>query len=139
MLVYVNWTKLDRGRRSPLWEDSLCLYGYLHPQRDWLLYLGKADFSTVSMRLLGSHKQKLFKDLDERYGINDVSVLHGCIVLESGRRTSQLLSDVESLLITRLKPYGNIQARHSRISRPGMRVNCLGNWPFSRWRFRDDG
>ena len=31
---------------------------------------------------------------------------------------------VESLLIMRLQPFGNIQSRGSRITRPGLRVQC---------------
>lgn len=42
------------------------------------------------------------------------------------RLTGQLLADVESLLIYQEQPWGNIQSRISRNSRPGMRVHCSG-------------
>ena len=45
MLVDVLWTELDDG--DPLWSGNFCLYAYLHAQRDWLLYVGKADYSSV--------------------------------------------------------------------------------------------
>jgi len=67
-----------------------------------------------------------------------VRVLHGEPVLkEDRRRSSELLGDVESLLITRLRPFGNIQSRGSRVMRPGLRVQCTGDWPFRRFRFYD--
>jgi hypothetical protein len=137
MLVEVNWTYLE-GNRHPLWADNFCLYAYLHPERDWLLYVGKADYSTVRQRLHGDHKADLFDDIQRRYGIDDVRVLHGELHLEEGRRrSSELLADVESLLIMRLQPFGNIQSRRSRITRPGLRVHCVGDWPFKRFRFHD--
>ncbi len=46
MLVEVDWTYLNTRHR--LWSDQLCLYAYLHPARDWLLYIGKADFQRTS-------------------------------------------------------------------------------------------
>lgn len=137
MLVEVEWSHLEHDDDS-LWDAQLCLYVYLHPTRDWLLYVGKADFSTVRKRLAGKHKEFLFRDLHDKYGVNEIRVLHGNLSLvDGGRRTSALLSDVESLLITRLKPFGNIISRNSRIQRPGMRVHCTGDWPFNKWRFHD--
>ncbi|MGH8630544.1 MAG: hypothetical protein ACREU7_07240 [Burkholderiales bacterium] len=131
MLVELDWTNMEEDR-DPLWADALCLYVYLHPERDWLLYIGKADHSTVRQRLHGDHKAQLWRE----YEIATVRVMHGDVVVD-GRRTSQLLSDVETLLIKRLRPFGNIQSTRSRISRRGMRVHCLGDWPFKRWRFHD--
>jgi hypothetical protein len=136
VLVEVDWTHLDEHYRHSLWKGELCLYAYLHPAQDWLLYVGKADFSTVRSRLRGDHKAKLWHDLWRRYRIEDVRVMQGELLLE-GRRTSQLLADVESLLIKRLVPFGNIQSTRTRISRTGMRVHCVGDWPFKRFRFHD--
>src|SRR5436189_4219217 len=107
MLVEVEWTNLENSRHA-LWGGRLCLYAYLHPTSDWLLYVGKADFSTVRERLYGDHKAQLWRDLRRKYGIEDVRVMHGELVVD-GRRTSELLSDTESLLIKRLRPFGNIQ------------------------------
>lgn len=137
MLITVDWSLLADDR-DWLWRDSFCLYAYLHPARDWLLYVGKADFATVRRRLAGDHKAVLFRDIHRAYGVDKVRVLHGAFALEAGgRRTSELLADTESLLIKRLQPFGNIQSRRSRISRPGMRVHCIGEWPFKRHRFHD--
>ena len=137
MLVEVLWSELDDDR-DPLWSGKFCLYAYLHAQRDWLLYVGKADYSSVRRRLHGAHKDQLFADIDRQYGTEQVRVLHGDLILEDGRRrSSELLTDVESLLIMRLQPRGNIQSRRSRISRRGLRVHCVGDWPFKRFRFPD--
>lgn len=139
MLIEVKWTLLDH-ERHPLWSGDYCLYAYLHPARDWLLYVGKADFSTVRRRLYGDHKTQLFDDLWEAHRVDEVRVMHGHLLLEEGRRrSSELLTDVESLLIKRLKPFGNIQSTLSRVPRPGTHVQCVGEWPFKRWRFHDDG
>ncbi len=137
MLVEVLWSELEDG--DPLWSSSFCLYAYLHAQRDWLLYVGKADYSSVRQRLHGAHKEQLFDDIYRRYGTEQVRVLHGDLVLPAGRRrSSELLGDVESLLIMRLQPFGNIQSRRSRFERRGLRVHCVGDWPFKRFRFHDD-
>lgn len=139
MLIEVVWTHLGDDRH-PLWRDQLCLYAYLHESRDWLLYVGKADYSSIRSRLRGAHKQALFRDIRQTYRCDIVRVLHGELRVPNGhRRSSALLADVESLLIKRLKPFGNIQATRSRIARPGIRVRCLGDWPWRRASFRDDG
>jgi hypothetical protein len=137
MEVQLHWTELQR-ERNRLWSANYCLYGYLHSERDWLLYIGKAGGSTVRQRLSGDHKNRLFRDIRKEYGIEAVRVLVGVLELEPGRRrTSELLADVESLLIMRLQPYGNISVTLSRIARPGLRVHCIGAWPFKRASFRD--
>ena len=137
MRVEVQWTHLTR-RRDDRWSAGLSLYAYLPPDRDWLLYVGKADFSSTRRRLHGAHKDDLFRFFRKRYGIDDVRVLHGELILEPGRRrSSELLADTESLLIMRLQPPGNIASTKSRIQRPGLRVLCSGDWPFKRRGFRD--
>ncbi len=135
--VEIPWVALD-DNRDPLWQADFCLYAYLHPERDWLLYIGKADYQTVRQRLYGDHKAELFDSLWERYGIDEVRVLQGDLVLEDGRRrSSELLADVESLLIIRLQPPGNVASTRSRAYRPGLRVQCTGDWPFGRTGFHD--
>ena len=139
MLVEVYWSELQ-SPRNPLWNDRFCLYAYFHPKRDWLIYLGKADFATVRQRLHGRHKRALFRDVARRYYLEagDVRVFHGEVLLQEGRRlSSPLLADAESLLIMRLAPFGNTQSRLTRIERPGLRVHCEGDWPFKRFRFHD--
>jgi hypothetical protein len=135
--VEIPWVQL-RQDREPLWQANLCLYAYLHPERDWLLYIGKADLQTVRQRLHGDHKDALFDFFWERYGIDEVRVLQGDLVLEDGRhRSAQLLADVETLLIIRLQPPGNVANTRSRTFRPGLRVRCTGEWPFRRAGFHD--
>ena len=73
MLIAVDWSFLA-DTRDELWRDSFCLYAYLHPTRDWLLYVGKADFGTVRSRLRGDHKAALFRDIRREYGVDDVRV-----------------------------------------------------------------
>ena len=137
MLVTVTWSEIA-GDTDPLWQASFCLYAYLHPTRNWLLYIGKADYATVRERLRGYHKDGVFRDIHRAYGIDGVGVLHGELELPPGsRRSSALLADVESLLIKRLEPYANIQSKKVRIARPGLRVECFGDWPYSRARFWD--
>src|SRR5438105_5915742 len=115
--VEVDWTMIaDRG--DPLWQDSFCLYGYLSPRTDQILYIGKADYQTVRQRTHGGHKAELFEYLSNYSKSDELSIIHGQLLLEEGRRFStQLLSDVESLLIMRLQPRGNICSTCSRIYR----------------------
>ncbi len=139
MDVWVHWTQLDAD--DPLWDEQYCLYAYLQPQRDRLLYTGKADYSTLRSRWRGEHKDQLFEDIWRVYGTgeDEVRVVHGDLELEEGcRRSSELLADVESLLIKRLQPFGNISATRTRISRLGLRVYCEGDWPLKRRRFNDE-
>lgn len=139
MRVLVHWAML-RTKHDPRWNDSMCLYAYLHPRDAEVLYVGKADYSTPRRRLSGDHKSALFDDLRTERQITRFRALHGSIImLDGGRRTSQLIGDVESLVIKRVQPWGNIQSRVSRISRPGLSVECVGAWPLERSRFRDTG
>lgn len=137
LLVEIPWVELQ-DERDPSWHAGFCLYGYLHPERDRLLYVGKADRQTVRQRLHGDHKATLFELLWRRYGIDSVRVLQGDIILEEGRRRSgELLAHVESLLIMRLQPPGNVANTRSRFYRPGLRLRCTGDWPFRRTGFHD--
>lgn len=54
------------------------------------------------------------------------------------RLTRELLSDIESLLICEVKPWGNIQCQLSRIARPGLKVVCGSDWPLSIKVFSDN-
>jgi hypothetical protein len=135
--VEVTWHELDDDG-DPAWRAIFCLYAYLHPDRNWLFYIGKADYQTVRQRLHGDHKADLFDYLRRRYDVDSFRVLQGDLVLEEGRRRScELLSLVESLLIMRLQPPGNIASTQSRGYRPGLRVHCTGDWPIKRAGFHD--
>ena len=96
---------------------------------------------TVRERFDAPDKDEVFARLESAgYDVEDggVGVLVGRLRLEQGMRlTEKLLKDVESLLIKRLQPSGNIKCRLGRISRPGMRLECRQEWPHRRSRFVD--
>lgn len=140
MIVEVRWSSLDPDGKDALWKDSKCLYAYAHPTRAALLYLGKAYSSTPRRRLHGEHKRAVLEYLADEDGLVRLRPFHGGILLPAGcRRSPELIADVESLLIKRLQPVGNTQSRVTRISRSGMCVECTGDWPLKRNRFRDVG
>jgi hypothetical protein len=136
MIVEIDWTRLND--RDSLWQDRLCLYAYVDGTRDRILYIGKADYQTVRQRLHGVHKDEIFAFCDNRLGVEQLEVLHGQLwPEESHRRSSQLLADVESLLIMRLQPPCNVASTRSRYRRRGLRVKCFGDWPHRRTGFHD--
>jgi hypothetical protein len=141
-MVTVRWT-LIQSIQDPKWQDNCGLYGYLTTSHDEVLYIGKVDGCTVRQRFNAADKRVLFKDLAGERNINEVSVIVGDIILKLDgayrpRLTSQKIADVESLLINRVQPWGNIACRESRISRPGMLVTCTGAWPLRRRIFLDE-
>src|ERR1041384_5701780 len=89
MKIDVQWTELEDGH--DLWAESFCLYAYLHPTRDWLFYIGKADYLTVIHRLRGDHKSQLFRVIRHRYRVEAISGLHGDFQPEAGCRRSSAL------------------------------------------------
>jgi hypothetical protein len=135
--VTIRWTRL--GLLSPLWDSDMCLYAYVHPRTKEILYIGKADKMTVHQRWRGPDKGKLFRYFRKELGLTDVRVHQGELELPpGGRRTSQLLSDLEALLIYRLDPPGNISNTATKNSaRIGLTVLCVGDWPHRRGGFRD--
>lgn len=134
MHAAIEWTRLEEDDDA-LWQESQCLYAYADLDTGELLYIGKADYQTVQQRLYGPHKEELFDDLD----VDEVVVLQGTLLLEPGRRlTSELLGDVEALLIMELQPQGNVTYTQSRPSRPGMTISCEGDWQWDPAVFEDD-
>jgi hypothetical protein len=139
MLVQVRWSSIRR-KDNPRWDWARVLYAYLGPDEHEVLYIGKAFRQTVRGRFRYSSKEGLWEDLERERGIRKAIVLVGEVTLPPGKRlTDELVSDIESLLIKRIRPYGNIQSRTSRISRPGLRVLCVGKWPFGQREYRDTG
>jgi hypothetical protein len=104
-----------------------------------ILYIGKAYRLSVRDRMKGNHKEKLYKYIINSYKTNKLKVIVGELILDEGQRLSEeLVTDIESLLIIRLKPPGNIQNRTYRLyTRPGTCVFCEGAWPHKRSRFID--
>ena len=117
-----------------------CLYAYLHPRTDELLYLGKADRQSVRQRMNGRHKDGVYEYLQREYRLTKLRPLIGDLRLDEDQRfSSALLADVESLLINRIAPSCNVSCIRSRIERPGLIVVCRGDWwPLDRRTFRDN-
>jgi hypothetical protein len=134
MSIEIQWRTLLA--ESEEWNHRHVLYAYLNPNTDQILYLGMAWQRTVLQRFRDRDKNGLRDFLAHEFRLDGVKVLVGNVWME-GRLTRQLLSDVESLLIKRLKPAGNIMCRSTRISRRGMRLECYHEWPHHRTRFVD--
>jgi hypothetical protein len=136
MMVDIRWTMLEYN--DSLWHDCLCLYAYISAMDQRIVYIGKADYQTVGQRLHGAHKYAIYEFCERELEIDELDVLHGQLWPEQGRRrSSQLLADVESLLIMRLQPPCNVACTRSRYMRPGLRVRCSGAWPHRRTGFHD--
>jgi len=106
------------------------------PYNDEILYIGLAWRRTVRQRFRDRDKDALLDFFLHDLELSAVKVLCGEVIM-AGRLTRQLLSDVESLLIKRLKPVGNIMCCTFRISRPGIRLECFHHWPHERITFVD--
>lgn len=129
MDIEVRWTTID-GEDDPAWGKTRVLYAYLAPSDREILYIGKADGTTVRGRWNRSAKEEFWTALERERGIKGHVVVVGEIYAdEDVRLTRELLADIESLLIMREQPWGNVQSTQSRIGRPGMRVECSGDWP----------
>ena len=138
MTVTVFWRILKE--KDPVWYRSGCLYAYLTPKEDEILYIGKAWRTTVKDRWSRTGKRGFWEDLEKRRGIKHHIPLIGIIYLsETQRLTRELLADIESLLISIEKPWGNIKRRHTRTQRPGMTVKCIGSWPGAKQTYKDKG
>ena len=123
----------------PLWFADCGLYAYIGPKNE-VLYIGKVDGTTVRQRWSRSGKEAFWSDLERERNIFKHAAIFGAIELELGRRlTQELLADIESLLINRVQPWGNIQCCNMRIARPGLHVRCAGSWPLVKRQFYDAG
>ena len=127
-MIKIDWKALRDD--DPDWNYRGCLYAYLTTNSKEILYIGKAWGVTVRSRWSRSGKEKFWDDLETQRKIYKHIPIIGKLRLPSRQRlTAQLLADVESLLIGMEEPWGNIQSRDTRISRPGMTVECSGKWP----------
>jgi len=140
MIFEVEWAHL-RDANDDRWTMTRALYAYKSPRDSEILYVGMAhgESSSVQNRLSGVHKRGFFEQLERERRIRDPRVMIGDVYYD-GRFTREMLADIESLLIYRLQPWGNIQSTVSRISRPGMIVRCSGRaWSHPQREFRDVG
>lgn len=129
LLIEVKWQAI--GDNSKYWNSSRCLYAYLHPETYEILYIGKADGTSVKDRWDAEDKDELWDFLNKN-GIKEHIPIIGFVYLpESNKFSSELLKDIESLLIYNEQPICNINNKKSRgISRPGMIIKCQGKiWP----------
>lgn len=87
--------------------------------------------ATVKERWSANDKEGLWKYLNKN-GVKEHIPIIGFVFLpEQKRFSSELLKDIESLLIFSEQPAGNINNKKTRgISRPGMIIKCSGKiWP----------
>lgn len=137
MSVRVHWTDIQ-SLEDPRWKDNCGLYAYTKTGGREILYLGKMDGCTVRQRWNARDKTAFWRDLEKQRGIFHHGVIVGDVIISAGSRlTRELICDIESLLIHKVRPWGNIACLKSRISRPGLRVSCTGNWPLSERVFLD--
>lgn len=135
-MIEVKWIILRDD--DPGWNFRRCLYAYLTPNSREILYVGKAWGATVRARWTRSGKEGFWDDLGKKRKIQSHTPLIGEIILVEGQRlTQELLADIESLLIKKENPWGNIQCQQNRISRPAMLVKCSGKWP-GKQKYRDE-
>lgn len=136
MSATIHW--MNVSDYDELWHIYRGLYAYTTINGKEILYIGKVDGTTIRQRWRRSGKKNFWNDLEQQRGIHKHMVFVGEIELPvSARLTRELLADIESLLIKRLTPWGNIQSRLTRISRPGLRVYCRGDWPLNKSQFAD--
>lgn len=139
MLVKIKWRYIS-GKKDPKWDWCRALYAYLTVDRDEILYLGKAYKCSVIERWHRAAKKGFWNELETQRGIKKHVVMVGDIFLPEGSNlTDPLISDIESLLIKRINPWGNLKSVKKRISRPGLRVECKGSWHGWKREYRDIG
>lgn len=142
-LITIDWRQVADGpcRWADRWSYTLALYAVVHPDEGEILYLGKADGSTVRSRWDADDKHdRVWRRMEGELGLYEHSFIIGEFRTAVGARlTRKLVCDVESMLIHEIKPWANRQNTKSRgYSRPGLLVCCQGHWPLRRKTFRDN-
>jgi len=131
MRVHVHWEEAHDDHEG--WSWNRALYAYLHPRMKEILYLGKADGTTIRQRWKAPDKEQFWRALEEERRLFNHRVLVGAVVTDA-RLTRQALADIESMLIFAIEPWGNIASTRGRIYRPGLVVHNRGRaWPGPRW------
>lgn len=143
MLVQVRWNIITT-EEDPRWRNNCGLYAYITTDGSEILYIGKVDGCTIRQRWSATDKMIFWRALERERRIFSHFVIVGEIGLMATdavtqRLTRQKLADMESLLIMNVQPWGNVMAKRSRISRPGMCITCAGVWPLKKKTFRDFG
>lgn len=135
--IILDWRNVDEGsgRWNNRWNYTLALYAILHPSADKILYLGKADGSTVRNRWKADDKrERVWRRIEDDLAVFEHRFIVGEFRTPAGKRlTRELVSDIESLLIYHIQPWANIQNTKSRgYTRPGLVVLCNGHWPLQQ-------
>lgn len=131
--IILDWRNVDAesGRWNDRWDYTLALYAILHPSADEILYLGKADGSTVRSRWNADDKhERVWRRIEDDLAVFEHRFIVGEFRTPAHKRlTRELVSDIESLLIYHIQPWANIQNTKSRgYTRPGLVVRCNGHW-----------
>lgn len=135
MQALIRWFEVAEDDDERWWYTR-CLYAYLAPRGAEILYIGKCDGCSVRTRWW--NKREFWFDLESERKILNHRVIVGEVTLPEGNRLSrQLLADIESLLIWKVTPWGNIQCQINRVQRLGLKLVCTGAWPANERRFRD--
>ena len=137
VIVDLAWRCLDDWD-DERWDWNRVVYAHRHPEISEILYIGKADCMTVRERFVAPDRRKLLRRLRAAFSIPDSPLSIGFVYglqRSTGWETPAhecvtegLITDVESLLINQLQPYGNKQCREFRRPRPGLVVRCVGAW-----------
>lgn len=110
------------------WYATRVLYAYLHPTRQQILFIGKADMNTtVRKRWTYSGKKGFWDYFNNKLKVKKHTVLIRDKYFE-GNFSSNLLGSVDKLLIFVEDPPGNIQSTKSCITRSDLEVKCTGSW-----------
>jgi len=120
-----------------LWRQQRVLYAYIDPEDNEIIYLGKAWSHSTWSRFIAEDKEKVW----EECGLSptDVDVIVGSIEMARGMRlTKEMLAVLEGLLIYRLEPECNKQSIYGGKSKEGLKVCCVGEWPYKTQQFIDD-
>ena len=141
--IVLDWRDVNHesGRWDDRWDYTLALYAVIHPRTDEILYLGKADGSSVRARWNAADKRyRVWRRIERERGIFKHGFIVGEFQVPDGMRlTRQLGYDIESMLIYKIQPWANSSNAASRglYSRPGITLSCRGYWPLRRKTFRD--
>lgn len=130
MLTRVLWDPVYR-RSDPRFKWRKVVYSFVSPDREEILYIGQAYDCTVRQRWSYRGNKKVWDWLSSelRTPRSSVVLLVGQVVVPVHRKlTRRVISDVESLLIYRIKPCANVHHIDTLNCRPGIRVQCLGGW-----------
>jgi hypothetical protein len=143
--IILDWRDVNHksGRWADRWDYTIAIYGILHPAEDKILYVGKADgyTSTVRRRWGAADKHdRVWRRIEEERGLFEHGFIVGELRTPIGLRlTRELVCDIESLLIHRIQPWANRQNTKSRgYTRRGMSVFCQGHWRLKRKTYRDE-